>query len=324
MRRLLSALVVSAVLTPLGAALSTPAGAATPPDCRTAQMATVTTALTPRVQGATRTLSWRVVITNRGGWCIVALGYTTVQATAGSDHHGVGSPEIIPMIAVAPQLLGPGQSVAATDTVSGTPPSSKACGDPVAVNGVRLAVYGSSATRVVAVSPTITLCNSTIVNGGTMLLPTAPTCSPSQLSLGAGPAVSAATGEWSLSLAVTNRGGPCRLSGAANLGLYDARGALPFARATHNQYQRFVAALALVMPRGAHVDLLATKYRCDLGVSRQATRATVGISTFSGTAHLTYRGTALRLMGWCKGGASDPGNTLVVGPLVPTLGWVSP
>lgn len=153
--------------------------------------------------------------------------------------------------------------------------------------------------------------------------PPAP-CPASALVLQPGTPVVPMTGEHAVMYALANRGPvTCTVSGYPQAVLYGANGdVLPFRYATGGgAYVTSSKPVTVVLAHGASAYLLVAKYRCDLGIARNATairlslpaahggmftqREPVGIS---GPAGLSY----------CLGGRHDPGQLVTVSPVEPT------
>jgi hypothetical protein len=131
------------------------------------------------------------------------------------------------------------------------------------------------------------------------------------------------TGEHAVMFALTNRGAvTCSLSGYPKVVLYDAAGAeLPFRYARGGgAYVTSRKPVTVVLARGALAYVLVAKYRCDLGVARNATVIRLTLPTrgaaFAGREALAIAGAAG--LSYCRGGPRDPGQVIAVSPVEPT------
>jgi hypothetical protein len=133
------------------------------------------------------------------------------------------------------------------------------------------------------------------------------------------------TGEHAVMYALTNRGPvTCTLSGYPKVVLYDAGGAaLPFRYAEGGgAYVTSRKPVTVVLARGASAYVLVAKYRCDLGIARNA--ATIQLilpaargGAFAGREAVGTAGAAG--LSYCRGGQRDPGQVVAVSPVEPTL-----
>ena len=131
--------------------------------------------------------------------------------------------------------------------------------------------------------------------------------------------MSPATGQNPLAFVITNQGAElCTLKGYPAVSLLAANGdVLPFS-ISHRGDQMFTArrpAAVRVQPgRSAHFML--NKYRCDLGTLRSATALRVGpLDARRAGLRVSLRGPGA--IGYC--GKGDPGSTVTVSPVEPTL-----
>lgn len=146
----------------------------------------------------------------------------------------------------------------------------------------------------------------------------------SALVLQPGTPVVPMTGEHAVIYALANRGPvTCTVRGYPQAVLYGAGGgALPFHYAAGGgAYVTSSKPATVVLAHGALAYVLVAKYRCDLGIARNATairltlpaahagmftqREAVGIS---GPAGLSY----------CRGGPHDPEQLITISPVEPT------
>jgi hypothetical protein len=152
-----------------------------------------------------------------------------------------------------------------------------------------------------------------------------PPCQPAVLALGYGPALSPMTGEHGDFYLLINRGAlACTLAGYLNITLYDANGApLPFRYSHgHSPYVTAAAPVTLTLRPGASAWVLVAKYRCDIGIDRDAAsiRITVpGAQHAVFTGRVSSGGLGVSALSYCRGGTNDPGQTVAVSPVEPTL-----
>jgi hypothetical protein len=132
------------------------------------------------------------------------------------------------------------------------------------------------------------------------------------------------TGEHAVMYALTNRGPvTCALSGYPKVVLYDAGGAaLPFRYIRGGgAYVTSRKPVTVILARGASAYVLVAKYRCDLGVARNATVIRLTLPAADGAAfagrEAVGTGGAAGLS-YCRGGPRDPGQVIAVSPVEPT------
>jgi hypothetical protein len=85
------------------------------------------------------------------------------------------------------------------------------------------------------------------------------------------------------------------------------------------------SASVTVQPGGA-AWILVAKYRCDLGDLRDATTITLTLPGMPGAAlsgPVPPDGSGTSTLTYCRGGAADPGQTVTVSPIEPSLGAAS-
>src|SRR6266536_1668745 len=100
---------------------------------------------------------------------------------------------------------------------------------------------------------------------------TAPPCRAVALALRYGPGIVPVTGEHGAFYALVNHGRTaCTLTGYPGIALYDARGPVPFRYTHHSQYVTRAGPRPVLLPPRASAYVLVAKYRCDLGVLRNA------------------------------------------------------
>lgn len=151
-----------------------------------------------------------------------------------------------------------------------------------------------------------------------------PHCAARALVLRPGTFVVPMTGEHAVMYALTNRGPlTCALYGYPKVVLYDAEGAaLPFRYARGGgAYVTSRKPVTVVLARGASAYVLVAKYRCDLGVARNATAIGLTLpgaygAAFAGREAVATAGAAG--LSYCCGGQYDPGQVIAVSPVEPT------
>jgi hypothetical protein len=150
-----------------------------------------------------------------------------------------------------------------------------------------------------------------------------PRCPAGALVLGPGTFVVPMTGEHAVMYALTNRGSAtCTLSGYPQVVLYGGTGAaLPFRYVKGGgAYVTARKPVTVVLARGASAYVLVAKYRCDLGVARNATAIRLTLpaahgAAFAGREAVGISGSAG--LAYCRGGRRDPGQVVAVSPLEP-------
>jgi hypothetical protein len=124
--------------------------------------------------------------------------------------------------------------------------------------------------------------------------------------------------------ALTNRGPvTCTVSGYPKVVLYDATGAaLPFRyRKGGGAYVTAGRPRAVVLARRASAYILVAKYRCDLGVARNATAIRLTLPAADGAAFAgreAVGSSGSSGLSYCPGGRPDPGDVVAVSPVEPT------
>jgi Protein of unknown function (DUF4232) len=149
-------------------------------------------------------------------------------------------------------------------------------------------------------------------------------CAARALVLHLGAFVVPMTGEHAVMYALTNRGPvTCTLSGYPKVVLYDAKGAaLPFRYARGGgAYVTSHMPAPVVLARGASAYVLVAKYRCDLGIVRNATAIQLTLPGARGAAFAAREAvvsTGAEGLSYCRGGQHDPGQMVAVSPVEPT------
>jgi len=137
------------------------------------------------------------------------------------------------------------------------------------------------------------------------------------------------TGEHAVIYLLTNRGRrACSVRGYPHVALYARDGmALRFRYADGGgTYVTARKPVTIVLPHRASAYILVAKYRCDLGIMRDAASIRITLPT-ARSAILSYR---VRLgisgaagLSYCKGGRHDPGQLITVSPVEPTFAATS-
>jgi Domain of unknown function (DUF4232) len=148
-------------------------------------------------------------------------------------------------------------------------------------------------------------------------------CAARALVLRRGAFVVPMTGEHAVMYTLANRGAvTCTLSGYPQVVLYDAEGAaLPFRYARGGAYVTSRKPVTVVLARGASAYVLVAKYRCDLGVARNATAIRLTLPAAHGAAFAGREAVATvgaAGLSYCRGGPGDPGQVIAVSPVEPT------
>jgi uncharacterized protein DUF4232 len=149
-------------------------------------------------------------------------------------------------------------------------------------------------------------------------------CAAQALVLRPGTYVSPMTGEHAAMYALTNRGSAaCTVKGYPQVVLTDATGAvLPFRYANGGgAYVTSAKPATVVLAPGASAFVLVAKYRCDLGVQRDATAIRLTLPTAHGTVFAGREPVGVSGstgMSYCRGGQHDPGQLVAVSPVEPT------
>lgn len=152
------------------------------------------------------------------------------------------------------------------------------------------------------------------------------TCLPVNIKARNGPRVSAATGEHARIITLTNRGtSPCVLDGYLRLRLVTATGTvLDLPQVTHNQYVTNARPRPVSLRVGAVTYVEVAKYRCDLGDLQMANRVQFTLPGSKEKTVFTVPLGSVPGLSRCKGGATDPGNSIAVTPFEASLRALSP
>jgi Protein of unknown function (DUF4232) len=148
-------------------------------------------------------------------------------------------------------------------------------------------------------------------------------CAARALVLRHGTAVVPMTGEHAVMYRLTNRGPvSCTVRGYPRVVLYDAKGrALPFRYADGGgAYVTVKKPVTVVLKPGASAYVLVAKYRCDLGIVRNATTIRLTLATADGKAFTKREAVGVSGapgLSYCRGGQHDPGQKVVVSPVEP-------
>lgn len=149
-------------------------------------------------------------------------------------------------------------------------------------------------------------------------------CPARALMLHPGTSVVPMTGEHAVMYALTNRGPvSCTMHGYPQVVLYDASGrALPFRYAVGGgAYVTPSRPVTVVLAHGATAYVLVAKYRCDLGIARDATAIQLTLPAAHGETFAQREDTGIfgpAGLSYCRGGQHDPGQLVTVSPIEPT------
>jgi Protein of unknown function (DUF4232) len=132
------------------------------------------------------------------------------------------------------------------------------------------------------------------------------------------------TGEHAVLYTLTSRGPvTCTVHGYPHVVLYDANGgALSFHYATGGgAYVISGKPVTVVLAHGATAYVLVAKYRCDLGIARDATTIQLTLPAARGGIFAEREKTGISGpagLSYCRGGQHDPGQLVTVSPVEPT------
>jgi hypothetical protein len=145
-------------------------------------------------------------------------------------------------------------------------------------------------------------------------------CAASVLVLRPGPVVSPMTGEHADSFILTNRGSvACEVSGYPQVTLYDSRGvSVPFRYARGGgAYVTAQKPATVTLAPGKAAYVLVAKYRCDLGVTDDATAIRLTVRAHQGPAFSGREpiGGGVAGLSYCAGGQEDLGQMVTVSPI---------
>ena len=146
-------------------------------------------------------------------------------------------------------------------------------------------------------------------------------CAAHALVLRPGTGVVPMTGEHAVLYALANRGGQtCTVRGYPQVTLYDADGRLLHFRYADGggAYVTSRKPATVVLPPSAAAYVLVAKYRCDLGIVRDA--VTIGLTLPAGHGQVFTAREPTGVPGpaglsYCRGGPLDPGQLVKVSPL---------
>jgi uncharacterized protein DUF4232 len=183
----------------------------------------------------------------------------------------------------------------------------------------------SAKLMMAAVVVPIMIAGCTSVTGRAQhIRPASGRCAAQVLVLRPGAYVSPMTGEQAVMYALTNRGSvACTLKGYPQVVLTDATGAvLPFRYAKGGgAYVTSAKPVTVVLAPAASAYVLVAKYRCDLGIQRNAAAIRLTLPTAHGTAFAGHEPVGVSGstgMSYCRGGQHDPGQLVAVSPVEPT------
>jgi hypothetical protein len=148
-------------------------------------------------------------------------------------------------------------------------------------------------------------------------------CPATALIVQPGTPVVPMTGEHAVMYALTNRGPvTCTVRGFPQVVLYDANGGvLPFHYAAGGgAYVTAGKPVTVVLAHGASAYVLVAKYRCDLGIARNATAIRLTLATAHGGMFVWREAAGISGpagLSYCLGGQHDPGQLVTVSPVEP-------
>ena len=147
-------------------------------------------------------------------------------------------------------------------------------------------------------------------------------CQTADLSLGLGERISPATGEHGDVYILTNHSKTvCQLRGYPGISLYDSKHRImPFRYVRGGgQWVTHAAPKMVTLHPGSHAFFFIAKYRCDLRIAMVAVTVRVyppnGLRQFIGPAS---GDAGVSDLAYCKGGTNDPGNLVIISPVVAT------
>jgi Protein of unknown function (DUF4232) len=146
-------------------------------------------------------------------------------------------------------------------------------------------------------------------------------CAAPALVLRPGAPVVPMTGEHAVLYALANRGpAACTVRGYPKVTFYDARGrALPFRYADGGgAYVASRKPVTVVLAHGGTAYVLVAKYRCDLGVARNAATIRMALPAARGQVFAAREPVGVSGppgLSYCRGGPRDPGQLVVVSPI---------
>jgi Protein of unknown function (DUF4232) len=132
------------------------------------------------------------------------------------------------------------------------------------------------------------------------------------------------TGEHAVMYALANRGPvTCTVHGYPQVVLYGANGdVLPFHYATGGgAYITSSKPATVVLTHGASAYVLVAKYRCDLGIARNATAIQLTLPAAHGGVFAQREAAGISGpagLSYCRGSQHDPGQLVTVSPVEPT------
>jgi Protein of unknown function (DUF4232) len=149
-------------------------------------------------------------------------------------------------------------------------------------------------------------------------------CAAHALVLRPGTGVVPMTGEHAVLYALANRGPQtCTVRGYPQVTLYDADGrALPFRYADGGgAYVTSRKPATVVLAPAATAYVLVAKYRCDLGIARNADMIELTLPAGHGQVFAAREPAGVPGppgLSYCRGGPHDPGQLVTVSPIEPT------
>lgn len=146
-------------------------------------------------------------------------------------------------------------------------------------------------------------------------------CPAHALVLRPGAPVVPMTGEHAVLYTLANRGpAACTVHGYPQVTLYDARGrALPFRYAAGGgEYVTSRKPATVVLAPGATAYVLVAKYRCDLGIARNAATIALALPAAGGRVFEAREPVGVPGppgLSYCDGGPHDPGQLVTISPI---------
>jgi hypothetical protein len=153
-------------------------------------------------------------------------------------------------------------------------------------------------------------------------------CRPGVLTLAYGPRLSPMTGEHGVFYELINHGRlACTLAGYPHVKFYADGEALPFRYIFGTgPYVTGKLPATVTLNPGSAAWILVAKYRCDQGTLRDATTISLtmpGMGSAALAGPVSRDGAGVSTLSYCRGAATDPGQTVAISPIEPAPGAVS-